>query len=53
MRLKIDIKFIKRIAKDAGHNITNADAKKAHACVMQYLTMKDDYYYQVRDYFRC
>lgn len=49
---KLDIKFIKSVAKDFGHSISDADAKKAHKQANNNSGNGQDYYDQLKEYFR-
>lgn len=48
--VKYDEKYIKDVAKDRGHSITPADAKKAHNYAKKYKNGQD-YYDALKDYF--
>ena len=52
MKMKIDTKFIKEVAKDFGHTITDSEAKYAHKIVLERLEDREDYYYDLKDYFK-
>ena len=47
----MDIKFIKDVANDAGHIITDREAKHAHKTICEQLEDREDYYYDLKDYF--
>lgn len=49
--VKFDKRFIKQVAKDQGHDITDGDAKQAHKIVSRRITSKEDYYYKLKEYF--
>ena len=48
---KLDINFIKSVAKDFGHNISDADAKKAHKDATYHSGNPQDYYDALKRYF--
>jgi len=50
--MKIDIKFIKEVAGDFGHVISDKDAKRAHKVVLEQMEDREDYYYDLKDYFK-
>ena len=49
---KNQIEFIKSIAEDYGHNITDEEAEKAHKVISEEYS-KQDYYYGMKEYFCC
>ncbi len=48
---KLDIPFIKSVAIDSGHSISDKDAKKAHKEANMYSSNGQDYYDQLKQYF--
>lgn len=47
---EINVKFIKHMAQQAGHSISDEEAELAHKKVIEEL--EEDYYYKIADYFK-
>jgi len=46
------INFLKQIAADYGHTITDEEALRAHQIISDNIDSDEDYYYEAKSYFQ-